>query len=188
MSVQDIKNLFADSPIIAAVPQSRIELAAKSHCPVIFVLRSNVLTLKRYIGLAHEAGKKVFVHIDLCEGLGKDKSGVELLKIFGADGILSTHAQLIKEAKSKGLCTVQRFFALDSKGIGDMAEQISNSSPNFVEIMPGIATKIITKFANGNISVIAGGLIETPDEVKAALEGGAVAVSTGKSELWENYD
>lgn len=186
MSVEDIKNLFIDNPVIAAVPQSRIEPAARSHCPVIFVLRSNILTLKRYIALAHECGKKVFVHIDLCEGLGKDKSGVELLKIFGADGILSTHAHLIKEAKNKGLCTVQRFFALDSKGINDMADQISNSSPDFVEIMPGVATKIITKFASGNISVIAGGLIETPKEVALALGGGAVAVSTGQSELWEN--
>ncbi|MBQ0111170.1 MAG: glycerol-3-phosphate responsive antiterminator, partial [Oscillospiraceae bacterium] len=140
MSVQDIKKLLSENPVIAAVPQSRIDIAINSSCPVIFVLRSNVLTLKQRISAAHEHGKKVFVHIDLCEGLGRDKSGVELLRIFGADGILSTHAQLIKEAKNKGLCTVQRFFALDSKGIGDMAEQMLNSSPDFVEIMPGIAT------------------------------------------------
>ena len=34
------------------------------------------------------------------------------------------------------------------------------------------------------IPVIAGGLVETEAEVRAALAAGASAVSTGQSELW----
>ena len=34
------------------------------------------------------------------------------------------------------------------------------------------------------LPVIAGGLIETKDEIFAALSAGASAISTGKKELW----
>ena len=37
---------------------------------------------------------------------------------------------------------------------------------------------------NIGIPVIAGGLIETKAEITTALSSGAVAVSTGKKELW----
>ena len=53
-----------------------------------------------------------------------------------------------------------------------------------IEIMPGVITKTISKFANSSIPVIAGGLIETKEEVTAALSAGAIAVSTGKECLW----
>ena len=50
--------------------------------------------------------------------------------------------------------------------------------------MPGVIPKVIEKFAEKNINVIAGGLIETKAEVLTALQHSATAVSTGKSELW----
>ena len=53
-----------------------------------------------------------------------------------------------------------------------------------MELMPGIIDKAITRFCRGNIPVIAGGLIETKQEVTNALGHGAAAVSSGKNELW----
>ena len=36
-------------------------------------------------------------------------------------------------------------------------------------------------------SIIAGGLVSTPEQVKSALEAGAIAISTSKEELWEVF-
>ena len=64
-------------------------------------------------------------------------------------------------------------------------EMLRTTNPHLMEIMPGVITKAITRFAGGSIPVIAGGLIETKAEATAALKAGAMAVSTGKQELWE---
>jgi glycerol uptake operon antiterminator len=61
---------------------------------------------------------------------------------------------------------------------------LENSKPHLIEIMPGIASKIIRRFTDSNIPVIAGGLIETKQEVTEALKNGAEAISTGKQEIW----
>jgi len=50
--------------------------------------------------------------------------------------------------------------------------------------MPGVIDKVTEKFVSFNIPVIAGGLIETKSEVTSALSHGAIAVSTGKKEIW----
>ena len=91
---------------------------------------------------------------------------------------------MVKIAKELGLFTVQRFFALDSQGVSAIGEITQTASPDFIEIMPGVIGKIIERFKNGPVPVIAGGLIETKAEITGALGGGAVAVSTGSQELW----
>ena len=53
-----------------------------------------------------------------------------------------------------------------------------------IEIMPGVIGKIIKRFSMGTIPVIAGGLIETKNEVTDAIRQGAIAVSTGNQKLW----
>ena len=51
--------------------------------------------------------------------------------------------------------------------------------------MPGIATKKIREFSDlAQVPVITGGLVETEEEVRAALEAGASAVTTGDQDLW----
>ena len=100
------------------------------------------------------------------------------------DGIISTRSHLIRAAKELGLITVQRFFALDSQGVDSIEEVLHASSPTLVEIMPGIAGKVIKRFSKGKVPVIAGGLIESKPEVMEALSQGALAVSTRKKELW----
>ena len=93
-------------------------------------------------------------------------------------------ANLLRMAKDFDLLTVQRFFAYDSQGVKSINEVIHSSSPDIVEIMPGVIGKIIERFSGGGIPLIAGGLIETKSEITNALNLGAFAVSTGKKELW----
>ena len=130
-------------------------------------------------------GKKVFIHMDFTEGIGKDRAGMEFLKMMGADGILTTKTNMIRPAKEAGLITVQRFFIVDSHSLGTSVDSIKISKPDIIEIMPGVVTKKIKEFADkASMPIIAGGLVETVEEVRAALQAGADVVSTGEAELW----
>ncbi len=184
MKTAEIINCLENFPVIAAADSESFDNAVKSGCEIIFHINADLNILPKQIKEAEKSGKKVFVHIDLSEGIGKDKSGILWLKNIGAKGIISTRSQLIKYAKETGLLAVQRFFILDSKGIHSIKETLSAFKPDMIEIMPGVIPKAISDFKNTGIPVIAGGLVETDKEVITALNSGAVAVSTGKSELW----
>ncbi len=172
------------NPIIAAVHEHDFEAALSSPAEVIFCLKASILGVADRVKQAHDAGKYIFIHVDLAEGIGRDRAGIEYLSSLGVDGIISTRTQLLRHAKEKGLVCVQRFFVLDSQGMESISETLENSTCDLIEIMPGVIGKAISRFAGERIPVIAGGLIETKKEVLAALECGALAVSTGKRELW----
>lgn len=184
MRYSELRDCLERSPIIAAVQKHSFQAALQSPCEIIFHLSTSLPELKSIIEEAHRCGKRIFIHMDLADGIGKDKTGVEYLAACGADGIISTRAQLIRHAADTGLLTVQRFFALDSKGLESMEEMLESVKPDLIEIMPGVIGKVIRRFATGRIPVIAGGLIETKAAVTDALSHGADAVSTGKNQLW----
>lgn len=171
-------------PIIAAVRENKWEQALASPVTVVFDLEASLLTVQSHVQQAHAAGKALFVHVDLAEGIGKDKVGIRYLAQCGADGIISTRGQIIRAAKEQGLLTVQRFFALDSQGMDSIQEMLRSTNPHLMEIMPGVIGKAVKRFSAGTIPVIAGGLIETKQEVTSAIGNGATAISTGRAELW----
>ncbi len=177
-------DILENNPVISAVREEGFREALEAPPEVIFLLGGNVLTVADKIAEAHEKGKLIFIHMDLTEGVGKDKAGIEYLTNAKADGIISTRSHLIRAAKDCGLLTVQRFFALDSQGLFSIEEVLHSSYPTLAEIMPGVIGKAISRFSKGKIPIIAGGLIETKAEVTMALSQGALAVSTGKKELW----
>lgn len=184
MKMSDMITCLECNPVIAAVTDEKWQSAVESPAQVIFYLSANLLTVKQRVMQAHEAEKIVMVHMDLAEGIGKDRSGIRFLAQCGVDGVISTKAQLIRLAKEQNLITVQRFFALDSKGMESIEEMLRNTNPHLMEIMPGVIGKAIARFRKSGIPVIAGGLIETKQEVTEALGAGATAVSTGQQKLW----
>ena len=181
---KSVINALERTPVIAATDRAGWQNAVLSDAEVLFHLGADIITVGDDIKAAKQNGKFVFIHIDLADGIGKDKAGIHWLKRLGADGIISTRTQLIRAAHDSGLLAVQRFFMLDSKGMHSVAETIENTRPDLIEIMPGVIPKALRLFSHREIPVIAGGLIETKQEVTAALSSGAIAVSTGKKELW----
>ena len=181
-----IHELLEENPVIAAVRSDTEFSDALTAAPiVVFLLAANILTLEMQITQAHQCGKKVFVHADLTEGLGKDATGIAFLKRLGTDGVISTRSTVIRMARDCGLCTVQRFFMVDSHSVRTAAEAIRTAGPDLVELMPGVVPKIVQMVSeNGAVPVIAGGLIDTKEEILAALSAGATAVSTGCRALW----
>ena len=184
MNKNELIDCLERSPVIAAFHEKDFKKAIDSPCEVIFNLKASLHTVKQQIAAAHEAGKFYFLHVDLADGIGKDKTGIEYLTECGVDGIISTRSQLIKYAKEAGLLTIQRFFVIDRQGIESIRDMLDSSSPDLIEIMPGVIGKVINRFSYGSIPVIAGGLIQTKVEVTDALKNGAAAVSTGTTELW----
>ena len=159
--------------------------ALKASPDVIFDLDPDLMNVSVKLKKAHDANKKLFIHIDLAKGIGKDESGVRFLKRIGVDGVISTKVNIIKMARECGMHTVQRFFIVDSHSIITTVEAIKSSKPESIEIMPGIMPKVIEKIKNMiDVPIIAGGLIETDEEALSVLENGAAAVSTGRRELW----
>ena len=172
--------------IIAAI-RSEEELTEALRAPVewVFDLAPNIFTLKKVVTNAHQAGKKLMIHLDLAEGIEKDKFGIAFCKQVGVDGIISTRGNVIKMAKELELFTVQRFFLMDSQSVQTTVEALKRSKTDMAEIMPGVVPKLLYQLRQEiSVPLIAGGLIETRQEVAAALQNGAVAVSTGKAQLW----
>lgn len=172
--------------VIAAVKSENFDAAAASDTGWIFDLSPDLNNLAERVSIAHARGKMLLIHFDLATGIGKDKSGMQFAKRMGVDGIISTRMNIIKLARQCGLFTIQRFFIVDSHSIETTIETIDSSKPDMIEIMPGIAPKIISRLSGRvDVPIIAGGLIETAAEVNAVTAAGATAVTTGKHELWK---
>ncbi len=172
--------------IIAAVSNKQaFKDVLNSKVDTIFYLAPNITTLAEFIKAAHNASKKIFIHMDMAEGIAKDRFGIEYVYNLGVDGIISTRSNIIKIAKHHDLKTVQRFFVIDAHSVDTTIDTANSTLPDMIEIMPGIATKVIDKIKNNiSLPIIAGGLIEKSLEIDAAIEAGASAVSTSYKELW----
>ena len=184
LTFHELTDILACSPVIAAIHEADFEAALASPCEILFHLKASILTVAQRVEEAHRAGKRIFIHIDLANGIGKDKAGIEFLAKCGTDGIISTRGQLLRYGKECGMLTVQRFFALDSRGIDSIHEMLESSEPDMIELMPGVIGKVIRRFSQGLIPVIAGGLMETKAEVTEAINCGAAAISTSAKNLW----
>lgn len=184
---QEYAGAIYQSPIIAAIRDPK-ELSKALACPqpVVFLLTGDITNVVDLVRSVRKAGKEVFVHFDLVTGLGKDNHALAwLASTAEPTGIITTRNSLVNHARSLGLVTVQRTFMLDSQSLQITVEQSRKAKPDFLEAMPGIAPEGIRLLAHQSLCpVIAGGLIRTKDQVEAALDAGAIAISTSAEDLW----
>ncbi len=99
MVLADFRDCLERSPVIATVSDDNFKMAFKSPVETIFHLKASLGSISEDVTAAHNANKKLFVHIDLAEGIGKDKAAIEYLADCGADGILTTRTQLVRFAE-----------------------------------------------------------------------------------------
>ena len=174
-------------PVIASVRTCEAaEIASKSSVAAIFILGGSILTLPEIVKRAHADGKYAFVHIDLAEGLGRDDAAVEwCARNLHADGLISTRPQLLRKASESGMVTIQRLFLMDSSSFEHGKKLLKNTPPDMAEVLPGIAPKAVHQLCEAlNKPVIAGGMITEKNEIIAALDAGALAVSVSDEKLW----
>ena len=187
MKYAQLLELLADGPVIAAVKDDAgLTTALESEVSVIFLLYGDVLTISEAVARCHDKGKKVFVHLDLIDGLAAREIATDFIaRNTSADGVISTKAQLTRRARELGLVAIQRVFLLDSLALKNIERQLVQGNADLIEILPGLMPKIIRRVVQAaGKPVIAGGLISDKEDVTGALGAGAVAVSTTNPSVW----
>ena len=175
------------SPVIAAVRDSNaLDAALEAPVRIVFLLSASINDVAMQCARVSQSGQKCFLHVDLVEGLRPDQQGMKFVASeIQPYGIITTKVNCVRWAQSLELATVQRIFLLDSLALRDGAANIRSSSPDLVEILPGISEKAIRlAVASFHRPLIAGGLIRSRADVYAALGAGALGVSTGDQALW----
>ena len=176
------------SPIIAGVKSvESAEKAMAAGVSILFFLSGTIFDLKRLVSVRKKETPLVFAHVDLLQGIGKDGSGMRFLaRELGVEGILTTRSSLTRAAKQEGLFTIQRVFALDSEALKTGFSVLRSAEPDAVEVLPAlILPHIHHRIPVAELPpIIAGGLVETVEELKAILRTPALAVSTSREELW----
>lgn len=186
--MHDLVQTLGASPVIAAVRgEAQLSRAIASPVRVIFMLGGDLFTLPAMVSRAQAAGRLVFVHLDLVEGISRDAAGVRLVaRGIKPAGVLSTRAPLLRAAAEEGLGTVLRMFMVDSSSMETGERMVKASAPDLVEVMPGLVTRAIQLLGTRiGPPVIAGGMLELRRDVQAALAAGALAASTSSEALWK---
>lgn len=182
-----LKQILSENPVIAAIRSDEdLEKVVHSNVLIAFVLYGNIMNIKHICEKLKKASKVVFVHVDLIEGLKGDYVGLSFIQeCANPYGIITTKATNIKHAKQLGLSTIQRIFILDSLSLETGIKNIHSVLPDAVEVMPGIASKIIKSIQEAvHVPIIAGGLIQNKKDVIESIGAGAIAISTTKEDLW----
>lgn len=187
MTNRELIEIFEQNPVIAAVrtPQM-LETALSYNVQVVFFLCGGISNIESACARLCDAGRTVFLHIDLLEGLHADHSGIEFIKNnTGITGIISTKPTSIRLAQAQGLKTIQRSFLLDTAALKTSIQNTLTCRPDLVEVLPGISPEIVSiGKRNLGLPIIAGGFVKEKKDLYAALGAGAIAVSTSETSLW----
>lgn len=180
-------DLLEQSPVLPAVKdEDALPRALRCESRVVFLLGGDLLSIRRWIDLTHEAGKQAVVHLDLVGGLAPREVAVDWLQQQGADGIISTRPHLIRRGRELGLLSVLRVFAIDSKAVGNLQKETEMVTPDVIEILPGTLPRVIERLSKKiPVPLIAGGLMTDKSDIVSALQAGALCASTSDEELWE---
>jgi len=150
------------------------------------LLDTHIGHVKSIMELLKKNHVETYMHIDLIKGMSHDEFACEyIIQNYHPKGIVSTKTKVINKAKALNTITVFRVFILDSHALNRSIELIKRVEPDFVEVLPGIATKAIQIInEETDTSVIAGGLINDTEEVDVAIENGAKYITTSDRKLW----
>ena len=124
-------------------------------------------------------------HRSYCRAGGQGGSGGLHPNTTEADGIISTRQSFIRRAKELGLAAILRVFLLDSIALESL-DKIPANLPDCLDLLPGAMPKILRRVcAKAKVPVLTGGLIADKEDVMAALEAGATAISTTNQAVWD---
>ena len=187
----DIREVLYENPVTMAIKDGKdLRECLKeeySDNKVVFVLYGNIETIPTIVKKLKDKDKIVFVHENLVEGLSSSHFSPSFIKKYtDADGIITLRAQNAYEARKIGLCTVFRFFLLDSLSYESVKDTIKTTSSDILEVLPGIMPKMIGEISKRYPTpLVAGGLIRDKSDVVDALNAGAIAVSSSNYAVWK---
>ena len=187
MMKQEFLRLARLYPVAAAIKSSEdMQVALDSDALLLFVLKGDAFQLAPLVNQAHQRRKVMVVHVDLVNGIGKDRAGIQYLHQIGVDAIITSRSQLVLAGRAEGLTTIQRLLLLDDTALESGVRTIARAAPDIVEILPGIifpeVAPIIQQLLPGPF--IAGGFIRTAVDVARVQAAGAILSSSSTYQLW----
>lgn len=166
--------------IIPAVTSMKdFEKFLESNLEYCVLMNLHIALMEQMLPIAKKKGKKVLLHLDLIHGLSGDEFGCEYAcQRLQADGVISTKGKVIEIAKKNRKLAIFRLFLIDTKSLEKGIALCNHIRPDYMEVLPGIASSIIPRLRERTgVPMMSGGLIRTQEEIKRCLENGACAVT-----------
>ncbi len=155
------------------------------HINAIFLRHCDVLELAGLLDRAYQRELATYVSIDHIDGIHADSAGLGYLaENMHISGIVSSHPRTLSLAKSLGLETIQRIFALDSTGMNAALESVDGEVVDLLDISPALVVPHIISQLPASRPFIASGLIQTVQQMRTVLRAGAMSIVVARSELW----
>jgi glycerol uptake operon antiterminator len=188
MLQQHLLNLLCINSIIPATRSiDDFNFAVKKTiAPSIILLFGDIILLPALLEQAQHVHKRLFVHLDLLNGIGKDEAGIKFLARLGVTGLITTKSHLCRLARDEGMIIIQRVFVTDSDAMRTGLHLLRNVKPDAVELLPAsIPARVVEYFKKEtDLPILGGGLIYTIEDVQQALNHGMAAISTSSRKLW----
>ena len=176
------------TPVIPAIRKAElVGQATAAHGKIVYLLTGDPENCEAMIQRLLGADKLPIVNLDLLNGFSRDRFAVNYLKKVGARGIISTHLDPLRHARSIGLYAIQRTFLLDSGAMDTITNQLKNTPVDALEVLPAlVAPKLLERVRSisPELPVVGGGLIQTLKEVEDLLAQGLSAVSSSNPQMW----
>ncbi len=189
MASLDVLKILTNGPIIPAARSMEVFKAALTHTivPSVVLLFGDINSLPVLISQAKEHKKRIILHLDLFDGVGKDKAGIRFLARMGISAIITTKSHLCRFARDEGMIVIQRLFLMDSDSLRTGLSLVRNFKPDAIEILPGTVPANVVQelIRETSLPILAGGLIRTREDVDHAIERGISAISSSRQELWD---
>lgn len=166
-----------------------LEVFSTSHgrqVRALFLRHCNLFELTDLMEQASQLGVAIYINIDHIDGIHADSAGLRyLMETLHVRGILSNNPRILALAKSLGLETIQRIFALDSTGLDTALESVDAMQTDLLDISPALVVPYIAQSLKARSRpFLASGLLQTPQQVSAILQAGAAGVIVNRDELW----
>ncbi|HEY1730955.1 MAG TPA: glycerol-3-phosphate responsive antiterminator [Terriglobales bacterium] len=161
--------------------------ACASPSKIIFLLFGTPLIIGDLVSRLRDAGKLPVANMDLLAGFARDAAAIEFLAKSGVAGIISTHQDTLRTARSHGLLAFQRTFALDSVAVSNSVRTLQHFLPDVVELLPAVAAPFILpmlRAARPNLPVIGCGLVRYLSQIDELVKQGITSVSVSEPSLW----
>jgi glycerol uptake operon antiterminator len=185
---QALRLLLEESPIIPSVRWPEyVTQAARARGKIVYLLCGDPETVPEMSAVINDAGKTPIVNVDLIQGLSRDGAAVAYLAHYGVRGIISTHPEPLRAARTFEMYTIERTFLLDSAALETALRSIDRVQQDAVEVLPAmVAPHLIRQLwkTRPDIPVIAGGLINTFREIEDLRAQGVISVSVSNAALW----
>ena len=187
-SVAKLQEMFARVPVAAVIRRGEeLPRALASQVPAVFFVRAPAFHLGPLVWAVQAKHKMAFVHIDLIAGLGKDRAGIAFLaREIGVNGIITSHSALVAAAKAERVIAIQRLLLYDDLALPSALTALEHARPDIVEVLPGVIFPLVVDQIRARFAlpIIVGGFVTEPGQREAALQRGALAISTSTAGLW----